>query len=425
MEKKDLIKDSVKKLLSLDVSDKEIVENLLEVGVTEEDAIELIKEVREGTKEEVVQTVEPTKTFENTAKELGTKEIKPSEIDLGIEIKETENKVKPQELAEKIMQDVTSAVTPKPITEPKPKIEPKPTPSISNVSQSDIEDLWKRGIVVAINSKLAEMKNLKDEIDQIIDAKVNSSVNKQSKQFKVLLESQRDLLISSNKEALNEKQKEITLIIDSKIQELKKYNSDIKENLEVFQKSKIDQEKAKQELTVSLEDVRRTKVQLITEMNSELIKSKSQAQEFIDKSEIHLKEMDERINKTLELEKNIAEGMLKEAEQKIEKLTIARASDLIEEMQVELNKLKTTSKEVSLEVIEQKIRTLDEFKKQFLTSMDDNLTKLNDAIKNLNEKNEQYQKELDQKTTIIDAKIEELTKFEKEFSSKLRNSLEK
>jgi hypothetical protein len=285
--------------------------------------------------------------------------------------------------------------------------------------EKNFDALWRKGIVVAVNTKLSEMKKLKDEIDDLLAQKVDAAIKKETKQFKVLLDSQKDLIISSNKEALEQKQKEITFIIDSKITELKKQSAGLTEYVEMIEKSKAEQQKALAEIKQTLDGARKTKSQLLVEMNSELIKSKSSAQETMDKAQKKIDELEAKVNKTLEFEKNIAEGMLAEAEQKIERLTISKADNLLEELEIELNKLKTIEKNIDLDRVEQKIKVLDEFKKEFLNSMEENLAKINGAIVKLNEKNEQASKALDEKSLAIDAKIEELTKFEKLFTENL------
>jgi len=140
---------------------------------------------------------------------------------------------------------------------------------------------------------------------------------------------------------------------------------------------------------------------------------------------VHLQEMDERINKTLELEKNIAEGMMAKAEQKIEQMTLEKANELVDELQIELNKIKSIEKEVSIESLDDKIKMLNQFKSEFLNSMQQNITKINSAIDRLNEKNATVEKELKGRMLIFDAKIEELTKFEKEFGETMENYLKK
>jgi len=295
----------------------------------------------------------------------------------------------------------------------------------SSVSSDELEQLWKKGIVTAINSKLSEMKKLKDEIDIEINAKVDAGVKKELKQFKVLLESQKALIISTNKEVLEDKQKEITLIIDAKISELKKQSTQLSQGIAKVEDAKKEQEASLQQIQTILADAKRTKAQLMIEMNSELIKAKSDAQVFIDSSERHLEELDEKVNKTLELEKNVADGLVAEAEQKIEKMTITKADDLIEQLEVKLNNLEAMQLKINPEKIDEKITLLDEFKKQFLQNIQENLTQINGAIKELNEKSEEADKLLQAKTLAIDAKIEELTKFEKKFTSNLKSLLEK
>ena len=287
------------------------------------------------------------------------------------------------------------------------------------VSNVELEEIWKKGIIVAVNAKMNEMKRLKDDIEGIIGEQVDLAVSKELERFKVLMDSQKELIISSNKDALEQKQREIDFIIDSKISELKQYNKELTSNLEALRNMRGDQELAMQQVNSSLDEARKLKSQLIIEMNSELIKSKSSAQNFIDQANAHLTEIDGRVNKTLELEKNIADGMLQQAEQKIETLTIQKADELIADLEVEVNRLKTIEKKISPETIEQKIRVLDEFKRQFLSSMQENLAQINIAIQDLNTKNALAEQQLAEKTLAIDAKLEELTRFEKEFSLRI------
>lgn len=296
---------------------------------------------------------------------------------------------------------------------------------VSFDSSPDFEELWKKGIVVAVNAKLAEMKQLKDDVDLEINQKVDEAIRKELYQFKVLNESQKDLLVSSNKEALDSKQKEITFIIDSKIAELKQYNKQLSDTLKAIEDSKKQQELSVAEIKSVLEEAKKTKAQLLIEVNSELIKTKSQAQAFLDSAATHLNQMDERVNKTLELERNIAEGMLTAAEQKIEQLAITRADELIEKMEVELNKLESTNKKISPQVLDDKIKTIEKFRTEFITNMQSSLSQINSAIEELNKKNEFAQSTLEEKTLAIDAKMEELTKFEKQFTQIMDNILSK
>ncbi len=379
-----------------------------------------------------------------------TSSIKPSEVDFGLTIKgignSQKNSSKKEDDAKKLLQQKENVLQKKEVASQKEDVsEKKSAPqskplapsssknffssSISSNSSvgnnSDVDELWKKGIVVAVNSRLSEMKKLKEDISSVVQEKVDSSVRKELQQFKVLLDSQKDLLLSSNKAALEEKQREITFIIDAKIAELKQYNKQLSENLAALNQAKGEQQVALQQIQQTLDDAKKLKSQLLVEMNSELIKSKGSAQNFIDQSDKHMKDLDERVNRTLELEKNIAEGMLAQAEQKIESLTLQKTDELVEELEVKLNKLKSIESEVNPEIIQQKIKVLDDFKKQFVITMKDNITQINSSINELNEKNTQLDDQIKEKVLIIDAKIQELSKFEKEFTTALEASLEK
>lgn len=296
---------------------------------------------------------------------------------------------------------------------------------VSQTISNEMDTLWKKGIVVAVNSKLIEMRKLKEEVDSNISEKVDASVKKEVAQLRILLDSQRELLIANNKAALEDKQKEISFIIDSKIAELKQSNKQLSANLAALELAKSEQKASLDQIKQMLEEARRTKAQLLVEMNSELIKSKSQAQAFLDNADKHLRELDERVNRTLELQKNIADGMIEQAEQKIEELTLQKTDELVEDLEVRLNRLKVIETEINPDLLVQKIKTLDDFKKQFVETMKDNITQINVAIEEINKKNVDLDQSITQKMLTIDAKIEELTKFEKEFTEIINNLTEK
>ena len=296
---------------------------------------------------------------------------------------------------------------------------------VSQSVSSEMDSLWRKGIVVAVNAKFNEMKKLKEEVDSNISEKVDASVKKEVAQLRVLLDSQKELLIASNRAALEDKQKEISFIIDSKIAELKQSNKQLSENLAALELAKSEQKAYLEQIKQMLEEARRTKAQLLVEMNSELIKSKSQAQAFLDNAGKQLKDLDERVNRTLELQKNIADGMIEQAERKIETLTLQKTDDLVDDLEIRLNKLKVIETEINPDLLVQKVKVLDDFKKQFIETMKDNITQINVAIEEINKKNVDLDQLITQKMLTIDAKIEELTKFEKNFTELINNLTEK
>jgi len=492
MDKRQTVIESIQKLISLGVSDEEIIENLYDVGIEKGDAVSLISEAKGGVKtveeeadslqenqQESVSTEpspvqKPKRVFDKEVNSLTMNEQIVDQISMDKQKKPVvEKETRAVPLVEKkpvvVVREKKEPIGKKPqeiyvekdsVEEDEDEFEDKVKSNLSSSGKSvvertfnekpsevvvqksfskgnesrqnigfdsspDFEELWKKGIVVAVNAKLSEMKRLKSDIDSEIQQKVDESMRKELYQFKVLLDSQKELIISSNREALEQKQKEISFIIDAKIAELKQYNKQLSDTMARLDAEKKQQEISIQQINQALEEAKRTKAQLIVEVNSEMIKTKSQAQEFVDNASRHLDEMDAKINKTLELERNIAEGLVEQAEQKIEQLAISRADELIASLEVELNRIQTVSKKISPESLEQKINVLDQFKKDFLNSMQENLTQINVAIDEINKRSIDAERELDEKTLAIDAKLEELTKFEKKFIDKMEKSVKK
>ena len=117
--------------------------------------------------------------------------------------------------------------------------------------------------------------------------------------------------------------------------------------------------------------------------------------------------------------------MIEQAERKIETLTLQKTDDLVDDLEIRLNKLKVIETEINPDLLVQKVKVLDDFKKQFIETMKDNITQINVAIEEINKKNVDLDQLITQKMLTIDAKIEELTKFEKNFTELINNLTEK
>jgi hypothetical protein len=428
-----------KNISKMDVSKEDVENNIIGDVAKQSNPSEVGEELKEEMGDELGESVNDAQQEESDSKKLSPAASindEENEDEFEDRVKKVLDSAKKNPSVSQPVQSVSPQVSkvqpvlsndfssPKsPVPNYQPSSSQKISPQMSFDSSVDFEELWKKGIVVAVNAKLAEMKQLKEDVESQVSQKVDEAVRKEMYQSKVLLDSQKELLISSNKEALDAKQKEITFIIDSKIAELKQYNRQISDNLKAMEEIKKQQEASIAQIKTVLEDAKKTKSQLLIEVNSEMIKTKSQAQAFLDSSAAQLNQMDERVNKTLELEKNIAEGMLTQAEQKIEQLAIKRADDLIDKMEVELNKLEATNKKISPEILDDKIKTIEKFRTEFISNMQISLGQINAAIEELNKKNELAQSTLEEKTLAIDAKMEELTKFEKQFTQMMDHIL--
>jgi hypothetical protein len=443
MNQKQVVMDSVRKLLSLGISDREIIDNLRDVGIAETDARDILKEVK------------------NTP-------ASQAEIDEAIE-----ESMEPQQAPEQ-------PSTGKAASKKQPSAAAKPA------STQNIEKLWEKGILATVDSKLEEMKDLNDSIKAVIAQEVQKETAKEMQKMKIVMESQRSLMVEKVNAELEKKAKEIQDTIVSQTKNLSKMNELSMDNINKLEALRKTNESLFAVIDEKLKELEKTKSRLVSEMNSELISSKSQVEEFITDAETKRAEIDARINRTLELESKITEGLLKDAEQKIENLSIEKSDELEQEVHKKITQLDEMIKQVNPEGIQRKLnelRLLEErlgedskkqveqlfysfmpkleknfkqklgeidgivakrtkeldalekqvdvesinstmeeleiFKKQFVDTVKKNVDEFNVAKKSITELMQQREKALDDAIKQIAAKIKEMNEFERKFAEEM------
>ena len=461
MNEDDLLVNSIKKLQALNVSNDEILMNLKEMGVSESKARELILKSKPAQNELLKDKHPETQEMESTETEEDQESKAMSEA---MEEEEGQGKV-----------SVSSSGKSKPGNK-------------ASTGKSDMSKLWEKGILVTVTQNLEEMQKLKTDIEKVIDAKVRESAEKERKKMQVLMESQRNLLSAKVNSELEGKEKEITEIIDSKIAELSSLGSEIQENLQAMEDLKKEQERVLKEFAGKKEELVQTKTKIIVEMNSELIKSKSSAQEVLGQIKDKLAEIDTRVDKSLELESKIVEGLIADAEDQITQIKEDKRKELSGEIESELEKLENVRKKIEPEKLQERIKELsrlskeieekfsakekdielfkqqievkavqsaknameekisesaadikremdvdglkkkmgevEDFRKQFVQSMQFNIDKLNEKLKVFNDSTTHMMEEFEVRVKKIDSKIEELDTFEKNFASEMGLAVE-
>lgn len=316
MDKKAVLKESVRKLLELKIPDNEIITNLKDVGVSEEEARHLLEETR--AKIAMKKEKEPYKEALKAAEEIA---------DSGGKKKEEEK---------------TQAL-----------------PGTTAVPKEDIAKLWEKGILATVDSKLYEMQKIKDELDSKIEEKTRQHMEKEIKKIEVLLESQKTLLVSKVDSSLEDKKKEIISVIDAKMAEIKRISELTDEALKRQEaQNKFSSEMVKT-LNEKIEDLENTKSRMLKDLNSSIIENNSKVEEMLKRTEAKRNEIDARINRALELESKIMEGLLKDAEAKIDKMTLAKSDEFIARINEKIKYLETIQARVNLDAIDKKLKEID------------------------------------------------------------------
>ncbi|PIU21469.1 MAG: hypothetical protein COT15_02110 [Candidatus Diapherotrites archaeon CG08_land_8_20_14_0_20_34_12] len=450
MDREKLMLSSIKKLIDLNVSEDEILLNLKEIGVNEEEAKELIKK---------------SGGFKKTALEdIVAKEPIPAntKINLSKVIEKELNTIQPKE-------------------EPQP-VQAKPTFSFEKYAKDvepAISGLWEKGVLITVTDKLEEMKKLKKDIEKILDDKVNLAIESERKKMTILSESQKTLLVEKINSQLSMKSEEIEEVINAKIAEMSNLNNEIKRNIEELRMRQEEYKEIIQDMEKKKIELMRVKDKILTEMNTELIKSKSGVEDSIGKIDEHIQELETKVERTLALESQVVEGLVNSTEKRIDEIQNEKREELSQAVSAELRRIEETRAKIDVDKITAKIKQLEEsrqelekykmvleetveqaildsledykkklvtdvrkdakiddikarlddiknsqenlslFQKQFVNTIDANVEKFNKSINDMNKKTENILKEFDARKKLIDDKIEELTKFEKNFAKEM------
>ena len=350
-ERKEILAESVRKLVSLNLADEEIIENLKDVGIAEAEAKMLIIEAKTGIKKEPRTGLEgadtpitaekaPTVTSSGTNGETANQEDY-NELMKGFEEPEQETTASTKEPEENTMAKYQAQIDSSP-----------------SLPSSDITKLWEKGVLATVDSKLSEMEKLKEEIDTVIDAKVSQSLEKEVKKMEVLMDSQRNLITNKVDSTLETKSRQIETMIDTKIAELKNVNIIAQETLKMLSAQKTVNQNIVTKIDGTVKEFEQLKQKSISELNTEIMKSQTRVELFINESQEKRDSLDKRINRTLELEAKITEGLMDDARQKIDKMAVIKGDALEAKINGEMIKFSKIAAKVNPDMIQEKVAEL-------------------------------------------------------------------
>lgn len=417
LEKSDPLLESVKKLVSMGVSDKEILDNLLSMGSSKSQAQDLLKRAKNAPLEEkrkMESDILSSQGFEEDSKP--EKPLAPS-----------------FDLAAGTSGDDLSG------------------------REKKMLELWEKGILATVDSKLSEMEKIKREIDRSLEKKAEAAYEKEVKKLSSVFESQRVLALEKSTSVLDQKKKDFESLIDAKISELKKLNSMSEEYLKKLESQSKFNQSLIEEIDSKVSGLEELKGRFLKDFNKTLAEYSSKIEKFLKEAEDKRNELNQRINRSLNLETKIVEGLLTDAQNKIDNLAISKATELEgvinskisaksqgleaifdqeqkktnkffldtkKEVEEVVKKIEQKEKQIDVDRIKATMEELEAFRKQFVSTtkkMGDSFEKAKKELSELIETREQM---IEKKVKLIDAKMEELTQFEKGFAEQMGLTIE-
>lgn len=396
-DKHQVLLDSVKKLVKLGVPDEEVVLHLKEVGIAEEEANRVLAEAK-GLPVTVMNVPKSARGVLETVKQEMQEPVSPNAGSLEHRAFVSRSSVvaaKKAETVEKSGFDFSSAPTEFKRSVP---VE-RPTANLGG--------LWESGMLQTVTDRLEEMKRLRDDLEKVLDSKVDSAVKKEVQKMESLFESQQILLRAKMNAAIDSKTKEVTDLIDQKIAELKKMR-DEKTNQEsaIVIKGEMMQQLFSN-LSEQSQALKKQQKDELAEFNAELLKDQSQFEALISDSKQKLIALEERASKTLELETNIIEGLVADSQSRIEHLTIQKVDELASEVRQSLTEFEALKVQVNPEELMQKVREIEQAKLSIDSKMDAAVSGVSDDIeKRLNREIKSRLQELDRQIELVQSKLD-------------------
>jgi len=344
MDKEKILKDSVRKLLNLNISDQEILGNLKSVGVSAEQAKRILRE----TKEE--------QSREKSEEKLSI----PSKEEL---VKPLESEEDSSDIYRKVYEDLEGDEMKTPVVS-KPIKNPGYSPPLAG--SEDIAKLWEKGIMATINAKFGEMERIQKEIDKVIDKKVKDKVEVETRKIETILSSQRDLFNNKIDTHLQAKADEIKNVIESRANQLEDLHGKVQNEVVKVQSEKKFNAELLNSINEKIEGLESIKSQMISDTNRAIMQNESKFSEFMYESKQKRDETEARINRTLQLESKITEGLLEDAKQKIDTLKLEKTEELTEKIEAELAEFEEMARKVDPQGITDRLLELKELENQLI-----------------------------------------------------------
>lgn len=297
------------------------------------------------------------------------------------------------------------------------------------------EKLWEKGILSAVDAKLAQMERLKKEIDDVLEARVQAHYDSMEKKLEALFDAQRELYKFKMDAQLTAKTKEVEDILDQKIDEIKTINLSTQEDLQRIKGQKMVIEDLAKELSDKSLALEATKKAIIDDTGQKLEDLQEKVDELIHDTETRMREVENRASKTLELEEKITSNLSVQMEEQANKIVEIKVEDLRMEIKKEIIELKKLGADLASkdiqgvveefkemnEKMEKTKKGIDALVEQKTREVDQMLEKkLLDVDKIVNTKMETIVKEKEQTfTRKVDTQSMDVNSLKKELAQKL------
>ncbi len=360
-DKKKVLLESIDKLRQLKVSDAEILSYLKEFGIPEQ----YIQSLLAGTPEtagdfnpQSLEKLPPDNSFESPiVGDLKGKFFKPKQEPKTASKTES----KPVEMHSKKghgkkgkSEDVAS------VFDDLDEETDKSSSSKISSGEQGLSSLWEKGILNTVTDSLIEMRKIRDELDVMLEKRIDKALESETKKLSSLQENLQTLMLAKINSQLEKKTSELVAMLDERIAELKKTRDELRHEQDLLRTEKRVASELFKQLSEDLSHSKEVRDKAFAQFTTDVIKSKTDVNSTIEDARKRMMAIEERATKTLQLETAIVDGMIKDAGNRIDRMTIHRIEELTGNVTEHLAEIERIRTEVDWATLQKDIKNLKE-----------------------------------------------------------------
>jgi len=279
VENEDVVVQSIKKLLSLKLSDDGIIDNLLDAGLEEDYAREILASVK------------------------------------------------------------------KELVAPKEKLT---TPKVKESKEDD--NVWDEGVLSVINQKLEEINEKERNIGQAIKKETQVIVEKELEKLKVVLDSQRVLLVNKVNSAVSDMSANANVKIEESIKEITGFEERInKKSDDLMMNYKLLKE-LQDLISKQVEEFPRLKEELFSKFEKDAKKYQENYDALLVKYDEKFKDIDNKLNNTMSLATKIIEGLVESGKKRLDDIAKSKSREEISGLSEKLKEFEVIKSKMIKEI---------------------------------------------------------------------------
>ena len=162
-------------------------------------------------------------------------------------------------------------------------------------------------------------------------------------------------------------------------------------------------------MTDQLSSLETVKSQMISDTNKSLIQNQSKFEEFMAESKKKRDEMEARLNRALQLESKVTEGLLEDAKHRIEQMQLDKEKELAKQVQRKLDELDEMTRKVDPQGIMERLSAMKGLEQELVSRQKQIDAQIESQFRDVSKEFEKYKKDVSK----IDAG--NLAELEKEY----------